>query len=144
MDALEFVNAKKFILESQIDAETLERRVQEYPVEKPPYFWVDRCFLNRTTLENFLKILYRDDYKALKLEESISKRMLNGLVDFNHFIRLNRRNPLSANDFDVNKDSERFNSRGILNLGLKRGAAFYAPVNHSGINLMIPVCLKGK
>jgi hypothetical protein len=41
-------------------------------------------------------------------------------------------------------DKEKIISRELIELGLKRGAAFLMPPLYPGIDLLIPVCLEGK
>lgn len=158
LNSLKFINSKKFILQVLVDAKTLEEKANDYKLNDCSIISTAKDCMKLTTLENFLKSLYKDYYHALNLEESIDKRMLKGLVDFNHFIRLNKGFPLTdffeqeeigANMKDKLPEFEdptishrKFQCRGFNQLGLKRGAAFFMPEGYPGLDLFIPICLE--
>jgi uncharacterized protein YozE (UPF0346 family) len=157
LNSLEISNSKKFILESQLDSGTLESKLKKIRVRDCSVIPVAQDCMKLTTLENFLEVLYGNHYESLDLENCISPRMLKGIVDFNHFIRLNDGFPLEdffgKEDIDFirkNKlplingrnSKKRYHCRGFNQLGLKRGAAFFMPESHPGSDLLIPICLE--
>lgn len=159
LDTVEFINSKMFILENLVSAETFERKLQNLVTDNLPISSVASESMKLTTLENFLVALYGEaDYKSLKLGDSISRSILDGIVSFNHFIRLNAGFPLSDffNDEELTTSEKMFRlprkpksdkmkvyCRGLANFGLKRGAAFFAPEDYPGTDLFIPVCVEG-
>lgn len=146
LNDLPFINSQKFMLESQLDAQTLEEKTKQFKVPNECIELVSKSYLHHTTVEEFLKVLFKDNYKDLI--SNIDTRILKGIVSFNHFIRLNR----APKDFKIEEvdedwectDMEEIISRDLIQLGLKRGAAFLMPSSYPGINLLIPVCLEGK
>ena len=158
LDEIELTKSKKFILESHIDPNILAEKAKKYNVGDcdVPKEAVEH--MKMTTLENFLKSLYGEkNYENLNLESTVSRRMLNGIVNFNHFIRLNTNFNFSSILDGLNKSTnieprlQKFPSgggrsvrcRALCNLGLKRGAAFFAPEHYPGTDLLIPICLEG-
>ena len=160
LDDIEFTKSKKFILESHIDENILAEKVKRYHVGDCNVPRVAEEQMKMTTLESFLKSLYgEENYKKLNLESTVSRRMLNGIVDFNHFIRLNTNFNFSSILDGINKSTKieknprlpkipsgfgrGVKCRALCNLGLKRGAAFFAPEGYPGTDLLIPICLEG-
>lgn len=164
LDSLDFINSRKFVLENQVDAKILEDQVKKLNIETCSVASAALGYMKLTTVEGFLRALYGEHYNLLKLDQSISPRMLKGIIDFNHFIRLN--DGFNLQDFFSNQEIEeirkhkqhlplinerkpsssrkRFFCRAFNQLGLKRGAAFFLPEGYPGTDLMIPICLEGK
>ena len=88
-------------------------------------------YLNYVKVNDFINELYGQDGIDLinnQLKELESNKILNGFINFNHFVNLN------------NKNAEEVN----LKDALKRCAAIHCTYKQRGIDLLIPVCLSEK
>lgn len=97
LDDLKFIDSNTFILESQLNSGAVPESLKKQNISINPCDVKDvaeNCN-NLTTLRDFLKTIYGDYYGTLNFEEIINKRMLDGIVNFSHFIRLNKGFPLT-------------------------------------------------
>lgn len=159
LNGLSFIDSKKFVLQSKMDPAILESKIKEYKLRDSTIENVAGELVKQTTLRDFLKSLYGNSlYESFELETTIDSKMLNGIVDFNHFIRLNHGLPMKdfftaatvkniqknrLNAPNLKNRSKKYNCRAFNSLGLKRSAAFLMPQDHPGSDICIPICVEG-
>jgi energy-coupling factor transporter ATP-binding protein EcfA2 len=108
LNDLQFINSEKFLLESQLDPETLKEKSDQYNVPNHSIELAYANYLHHTTVEGFLKALYKDQYE--KMDLNIDPKILRGLISFNHFIRLNHAPPM--NDFRTGAADDKWEKNG--------------------------------
>lgn len=162
--ALKFTNSKTFILNSLFDVENFQNLKNELHATIPESS-IEEVAKNSykvVTVKNFLISLYgQADFDDVinNFSAAISQELLNGLLNFTHFIRLSNKFPfgdlfepseLSGKPIELipefkDRQGEVPNSicREIIQYGLKRSAAFFAPSSNCGVDMFLPVCLRG-
>jgi hypothetical protein len=108
-----------------------------------------------TTVRSFLGQLY-GIAKFSKIESFLPQETLDGLVNVSHFVRLNRNLPGCADDsvkesrkppiadIRVKDYSRNVIDRALLVYGLMNQCGFFVPSSYYGIDLVLPVSLKGR
>lgn len=107
------------------------------------------------TVEEFLKIIYRDKYD--RIAPFISRRILSGLINCSQFVQLSRKFPFSK-AFGTNSAKIRNKSlpdasrilnkhcniidKALLRSGILRQVGYIMSANYYGFDMIIPVILK--
>jgi len=163
-ESMGFSNQKSFILKSTFNSpeefQAIKDEVNGTLSESFIKDVADECH-KVVTVKNFLISLYGqgnfDDFIG-KSSDLISDDLLNGLLNFTHFIRLNNDFPFNelfstselsgkpialerASPFATNANTI---CRETIQYALKRSAAFFAPALNYGVDMFLPVCLRGK
>ena len=165
--SMEFSNQTSFILKSTLNDDEIQaiRNEVHGTLSNSNIKAVAESCYKVVTVKSFLKSLYGQtqfDKLVNTPSNPIGDDLLNGLMNFTHFIRLDSSFPFK----DLFSPSELSGKpvalkptsissvlkhqlpnticRETIQYALKRSAAFFAPADNYGVDLFLPVCLKGK
>lgn len=157
--SMEFANSKSFILKPLFEKNrfnVLKNELHANISDSSSIEDIAEKSYKVVTVKNFLISLYgQANFDSIMSASMISEDLLNGLLNFTHFIRLGKDFPFDEM-FDADelsgepvglipatKEGSKSICRETIQYGLKRSAAFFAPELNYGVDLFLPVCFRG-
>lgn len=159
-----FTNAKAFILEQHVDM--LDELCTEFGVSGQVNLDHVNDSYKIVSVQGFLTTLLGYENYNTKVKGLLSPDLLLGIMNCTHFIPLNDKFPFEDLLNEVERKElgqttlrsvpgkqkgegsrasmQALICRELLQIGLKRQAAFLMPDSYYGIDLILPVCLPGK